>query len=273
MCDCHSKCDSGLNRREFLQSATLAAVSTLLAAACGGRIDFDSGLSGPSATPDGFSFKVADYPALARVGGIAVIAGAPIPLAAVRVSASSYAVFSLVCPHAGTTVAPAGAGFKCPNHGAMWDSAGTWTGGQPTSGLTRLEATLDATTGNAGGSGGGGNPRRPLPLALGGWRARGGGGARGGGDGGGPVPMPPLTPPPAWPPPPPPPHPNPGGPRGVAGGIGAPVRIFGVLLRRPAARAPPRPAPPSPRPTHDPTPRPRPSGQGQTIRESPQEQL
>lgn len=165
MCDCHSGCDSGPNRREFLQSATLAAISTLLAAACGGRIDFSSGLSGPSTTAEGFFFKVTDYPALAQVGGVAVIAGAPIPLAAVRLSATSYAVFSLVCPHAGTTVGPAGAGFKCPNHGAMWDSAGTWIGGQPTGGLTRLQATLNAATGTLAVSGSGGNVDLTIHLA------------------------------------------------------------------------------------------------------------
>ena len=165
MCDCQSKCGSGVNRREFLQRATLAAVSSLLASACGGRIDFASGLSGPSATAEGFSFNVADYPALAQVGGIAVIAGAPLPLAAVRVNASSYAVFSLVCPHAGTTVGPSGNGFKCPNHGAMWDSGGNWTGGQATSGLTRLPATLDATAGRVVVSGGGGNVDLTIRLA------------------------------------------------------------------------------------------------------------
>ncbi len=165
MCDCQSGCDSGVTRRDFLQSSTLAAVSALLASACGGRIDFGTGPSGTTAGLDAFTIKLADYPVLGSVGGMAVIGGAPVPMAAVRVDAATYAVFSLVCPHAGTTVAPAGAGFRCPNHGATWDSAGTWTGGQRTSGLTRLQTTFDAAAGTLVVSGGGGNVDLTIKLA------------------------------------------------------------------------------------------------------------
>jgi Rieske Fe-S protein len=165
MCDCQSGCDSGVTRRDFLQSSTLAAVGALLATACGGRIDFGSGLSGPSGGLGAFTIRLSDYPTLASVGGMAVIGGAPVPMVAVRVDATTYAVFSLVCPHAGTTVAPAGAGFRCPNHGATWDSTGTWTGGQRTSGLTKLQASFDAAAGTLAVSGGGGNVDLTIKLA------------------------------------------------------------------------------------------------------------
>lgn len=164
MCDCRRGSCSDINRRDFLQNSSLAAVSAFLASACGGRIDFGSGLNGPSAALDGFSIRLRDYPTLSQVGSIAVVT-APLPLAVVRESPSSYAVFSLVCPHGGTTVGLSGEGFKCPNHGATWDNTGTWTGGQPTSGLTRLQATLDSAAGTLVVSGGGGNVELTIRLA------------------------------------------------------------------------------------------------------------
>ncbi len=165
MCECQMEPCSNINRRDFLQSSTLAAVSALFASACGGRIDFASGLSGPGAALDGFLIRLSDYPALTQIGSIAVVTAAPLPIAVVRENPSSYAVFSLVCPHVGTTVGPGGDGFKCPNHGATWDKTGTWAGGQPTSGLTRLQATLDGAAGTLAISGGGGNVDLTIRLA------------------------------------------------------------------------------------------------------------
>ncbi len=140
MCECHEDC----SRRDFLERSTVAALSAILAA-CGGRIEFGN-VSGPSGT-GAMTIQLADYPALDTIGGVVVISGATTPMAAVRLDASTYAVFSLICPHAGTTVGRNGAGFRCPNHGATWNASGVWTGGQRTSGLTRLTATVDQTVG------------------------------------------------------------------------------------------------------------------------------
>jgi Rieske Fe-S protein len=139
-------------------------MSALLASACGGRIDFSGGLTGPSEF-GAFAIDLANYPELSTVGGIAVISGAPIPMAAVRVDAATYSVYSLVCPHAGSTVAPNGSGFRCPNHGALWNASGTWIGGQRTSGLTPLHLTLDATAGILTVQGSGGNVDLTILLA------------------------------------------------------------------------------------------------------------
>ncbi len=140
MCECNEGCD----RRVFLERSAAAALSAILAA-CGGRIEFGN-VSGPSGTGT-MTIQLADYPALDSIGGIAVISGATTPMAAVRMDTSTYAVFSLICPHAGTTVGRSGSGFRCPNHGATWSASGVWTGGQRTSGLSRLTATLDETLG------------------------------------------------------------------------------------------------------------------------------
>ncbi|NOT07044.1 MAG: Rieske 2Fe-2S domain-containing protein [Gemmatimonadales bacterium] len=164
MCDCRGGCGE-VSRREFLQSSTAAALGALLASACGDGIIGGAGLTGPAANLDGFSIRLADYPALATVGGMAVITGAPVPLAAVRSSAASYDVFSLACPHAGTTVTPGGGGFRCPNHGATWNTAGTWTGGQRTTDLVKLQTTLDTAAGTLMVSGGGGNVDLTIRLS------------------------------------------------------------------------------------------------------------
>ena len=56
--------------------------------------------------------RVASFPVLAAVGGIArVDGGTGTPVALVRTGTSAFAAFSLVCPHAGTTVNITSAGF------------------------------------------------------------------------------------------------------------------------------------------------------------------
>jgi Rieske Fe-S protein len=65
----------------------------------------------------------------------------------VRTGTSSFAAFSLVCPHQGTTVSITNGSFTCPNHGARFNAAGTWIGGQSTGNLRSYSATFDATAG------------------------------------------------------------------------------------------------------------------------------
>ncbi len=161
--------EPALSRREFVSRSMLAAVAASLATACGGAID-PSGPSAPGpgagAFPSaGLSIRIADFPALATVGAIArVDGGAGLPVAVTRLDAGSFAAFSMVCPHAGSTINISGSGFVCPNHGARFSAAGAWTGGQSTSNLVALPATFDAATGiltiagaGAGGTGGTGS--------------------------------------------------------------------------------------------------------------------
>jgi Rieske Fe-S protein len=138
----------GVDRRTLLTGSALAAVTALLASAsaCAGAGD----ATGPSTSPGSanLSVTVANYPALARVGGIArVDSGNGTPVAAVRTGASTFAAFSLICPHFGCTVGITGTSFQCPCHGARFAASGQWTGGQRTGNLTAFPTTYDATTG------------------------------------------------------------------------------------------------------------------------------
>lgn len=128
------------SRREFLAASLLAAVGSVLASACGSETGPSPGFTGT------FSVTVADYPTLATVGGIALLQNPPSPMAAVRTGAGSFAVFSRLCPHQGTTIGLNGTGFRCPNHGALFDSQGHNVGGQSTSSLHQYAASYDAGT-------------------------------------------------------------------------------------------------------------------------------
>jgi len=109
------------------------------------------------------SIDVNSFPSLASVGGVARVDGnSGTPVAVYHSGADAYRAYSMVCPHAGTTVNIQANGFRCPNHGATFAKTGAWTGGQKTSNLYELTTTYDAATGmlqisgNAPGGGGGG---------------------------------------------------------------------------------------------------------------------
>lgn len=135
-------------RRRFIERSLLAAVGAVLATACG---DGQIGATGPSRgappPPVGGPLVVtlADFPALAAVGGIArVDAGTVVPIAAVRLGAASFAAFSMICTHQGyRPIGIQGPGFVCPNHGAQFHPDGTWAGGQPTTNLRTYEVEYD----------------------------------------------------------------------------------------------------------------------------------
>ena len=131
-----------LDRRAFLAQTALAGVAAFLAGCAGGADTAGPSFTGP------LTVSAADFPALAMVGGIArVDGGGGSPVAAVRVGATQYAAFSLVCPHRGATVGISGSGFRCPQHGALFAADGSWAGGQPTSNLHALAAQFDPATG------------------------------------------------------------------------------------------------------------------------------
>jgi nitrite reductase/ring-hydroxylating ferredoxin subunit len=138
-----------LSRRAFL-GGTMAAVAAFLAA-CG---DQQFGAAGNPVAPGdgttaggGMTVRVADYPALAPVGGIARVDTAAGTVALVHLSQGAYAAFSMRCPHQGTRVNIVGGGFVCPNHNARFNAAGQWTGGQRTSGLAPVPITYAAADG------------------------------------------------------------------------------------------------------------------------------
>lgn len=149
-CSCGAGCGDGLSRRDFVARSTLAAVAAFLAACGNGQIGMTAP-GGTTASPGGsagMTVVLSQFPALATVGGIArVDGGAGSPVALVRTSATAFAAFSMVCPHQGSTINITSTGFKCPNHGAMFDKNGAWTGGQQTTSLTSYPTTYDSAAG------------------------------------------------------------------------------------------------------------------------------
>ena len=130
-----------IGRREFLARGALAAAAIALAA-CGGA---GSDATAPNSVA--LSLKVSDYPALASVGGLALVSASGSPLAVVRTSETSFVVLSRICPHQGATVNTSASGFTCPRHGATFNTTGTWVGGQRTSSLHSYPSSYDASTG------------------------------------------------------------------------------------------------------------------------------
>jgi Rieske Fe-S protein len=133
---------AALDRRAFLARTALAGVAAFLSACAAGGDAMAPSFKGP------LTVVPADFAVLAAIGGIArVDGGQGSPVAVVRVSDTQYAAFSLVCPHQGATVNIAGAGFRCPQHGAQFASDGSWTGGQSTSNLRALSTAFNPATG------------------------------------------------------------------------------------------------------------------------------
>lgn len=147
---CEGQCaGAGTNagRREFVTRTGLAAVSGLLLGSCGALVDLFKPGDSTQLSSGPLTINVADYPALATVGGIALLRNVPAPMAAVRTSETAIVVLTRTCPHQGSTVGLSGTGFRCPNHGALFDANGTNVGGFKTGALGRYNATFDAATG------------------------------------------------------------------------------------------------------------------------------
>jgi Rieske Fe-S protein len=143
----------GPSRRQFIAQSTLAAVAAVLtsaiATACG---DGEIGGAGPTAPPvleNGFTIRIADFPALQQVGGIArVNSDASNPIAVSRLGPNTFAALSMICPHAGyKPINITSTGFRCPNHNALFAADGNWTGGQRTKDLQSYPTTYNAGAG------------------------------------------------------------------------------------------------------------------------------
>jgi cytochrome b6-f complex iron-sulfur subunit len=139
-----SACAScAVSRRTFLSAATLAGVAAAL--------DACSDVTGPggggSVGGGPFTVKLADFPSLASVGGVARVSTSGSPTALVRTGSTTFVAVSMVCTHQGTTVTISNGTYICTNHGARYSATGTWQGGQVTSSLPTFGATYDASAG------------------------------------------------------------------------------------------------------------------------------
>ena len=139
---------AALSRRDFVSQATLAAVAVALSGCGGGSGGGPTSppfVPKPPALPTPLIITLANFPALATVGGVARVSSQP-PIALARTS-TGLVGFSLECTHAGTTVdIRSNFTLKCPNHGAEFSFDGSWTGGeQQTSSLFRVTVTPDAS--------------------------------------------------------------------------------------------------------------------------------
>ena len=136
------------SRRDFLTQSTLAGIAALLAA-CG---DGEIGGVGPVAPPvlgTGFVIRIADFPALQQVGGIARVDGRTSnPIAVARTGNATFVALSMICPHAGyKPIDIISGGFRCPNHNAVFASDGNWISGQRTRDLQAYPTTYNAGAG------------------------------------------------------------------------------------------------------------------------------
>ncbi len=139
----------GPSRRQFIAQTTLAAAAALLASACGDGEIGGVGPAAPTVIEDDLVIRIADYPALQQVGGMARVASAASnPIAVTRTGPNTFVALSLVCPHAGyKPIDITSSGFRCPNHNAMFAADGNWVGGQRTRDLQSYPVAYDASTG------------------------------------------------------------------------------------------------------------------------------
>ena len=132
----------GIGRRTFLAQSALLAAGALLAACAA------SDVSAPGTTINSTTnIKVSDFPALASVGGIALVNFSGNPFAIVRTGDATFVTLSRICPHQGNTINPDGSGFLCPGHGARFNASGQWVGGQSTSNMRSYATSYDAAAG------------------------------------------------------------------------------------------------------------------------------
>ncbi|HKG94029.1 MAG TPA: Rieske 2Fe-2S domain-containing protein, partial [Gemmatimonadaceae bacterium] len=137
----------GPNRRQFIAQSTLATIAALLTgSACGDGEIGGAGPTAPAVLAGNFTIRIADYPALQQVGGIARVSSSTSnPIAVSRLGANTFVALSMVCPHAGyKPISITSTGFRCPNHGALFAKDGNWVGGQRTRDLQSYPTTYNA---------------------------------------------------------------------------------------------------------------------------------
>jgi len=133
--------EQAVSRRDFVSMATLSAVTVALTA-CGGG---GEGSTGPVSPGVGtIAIVLSNHPGLATVGNVAKVRNSP--AVAIARTSDGLVAFSLSCTHQGSVVEIRNDNtLRCPNHGAVFTSAGVWNGGQQrTTSLVRLPLALDA---------------------------------------------------------------------------------------------------------------------------------
>jgi nitrite reductase/ring-hydroxylating ferredoxin subunit len=149
-----------LDRRQFLASASALSLGALVTG-CGDGI-----IGGPEAIPafpeTPFLVDPRQITALQTVGGRSVVqVGLSAPVLVERTGQAQYRALSLACPHRGTIVSVERSGFRCPNHGAVFNADGLWQSGQATSDLEPVGVRL-----NFDGTLSVGGPPSPPVLAV-----------------------------------------------------------------------------------------------------------
>ena len=142
-------CSDCVSRREFLKVSAVVAAGALFIAGCG------NGQIGPTAVPDAGAngvptdgpkaIKVADFPDLAIPDHLVPVADLR---AAKRLTATTFAAYSLICTHqqCATNVAPNGDEIVCPCHGSVFDVNGNVSRGPANAALPQLTTTYDPVT-------------------------------------------------------------------------------------------------------------------------------
>jgi Rieske Fe-S protein len=92
--------------------------------------------------------RVADFPALQAVGGVArVDDGSGPPVGVGRAGESEYVAYGLACPHQQYNVEPFVGGWRCPAHDSRFTARGELARGPAVSGLVALFASYDQRAG------------------------------------------------------------------------------------------------------------------------------
>jgi Rieske Fe-S protein len=124
---------NGLTRRQALAAA---------AALCGFGAAAVAGTSTAQASGT-LRVQLSQFPALKKVGGIALVGNLGLtPVAVVRTARNRYVALDRRCPHAGGVVNASRGGWLCPDHGSTFDLDGDKVSGLTPSGLRKLKSSL-----------------------------------------------------------------------------------------------------------------------------------
>ena len=133
-----------MNRKEFLAQVGVGAAALLVPACLGGLSGCSNGSTVPAApTNVDFTLDVSSG-ALATKGGFISTQG----LIVAQTLSGSYIAVSAACTHEGTIIQYIGTSnsFRCPNHGATFNSGGQVTLGPASKALASYNTTLSGTT-------------------------------------------------------------------------------------------------------------------------------
>ena len=127
-----------MDRKQFITSTTLAGLALCLGAC---NDDDEGNVVVPTNVNFTLDLTAASNAALNNTGGSIVKDGVIV----IALGGGNYSAFQAACPHAGTTVNYQGSGFRCPNHGATFDTNGKRTGGPANSDLKRFTVVVTGT--------------------------------------------------------------------------------------------------------------------------------